>query len=390
MSRATAATATADVVIVGGGVMGTSLAYHLAERGVRHVILLEKEELASGSTGRSAAFIRHHYSNRVTAEMAHHSRLVFENFEALTGRPSDFHKTGYLVLVSAGDEEAFRENLALHQALGIAAEEIPLEEVQRLFPQVKTEGLATAGYERDSGYADPVSVTYGFAGRARELGVEIRLGTRLIGIELKGGRVQAALTDKGRIETRVLVNAAGPWAKEVGRMAGIDLPLRLLRHQIFLFLPPFPPTCSGTDLGTLYFRPEGPDQFLIGGGQDEEVKDPDDYPQGVDQEALHEVGRRGVERFQGFEEARFYRGWSGLFTVTPDWHPILGETEVEGFYLAVGFSGHGFKLAPMIGRCLAELIVDGKAQTIDISPLRLARFAEGKLLSSKYKLNVLA
>jgi len=381
---------TAEIVIVGGGVMGTSLAYHLAAMGVRGIVLLEKEALGAGSTGKSAAFIRHHYSNRVTAELVHKSRPVFENFEEITGFPSDFRKTGYLVLVSAGDETAFRENIALHRRIGIAVEEIAPDEVKRIFPQVKTEDLITAGYERDSGYAEPMSVTEGFARKAKALGAQIRLGTRLIGIETSDSKIQAAITDQGRIETRTLINAAGPWAREIGRMVGIDLPLKLLRHQVFIFHPPFSPTSSGTDLGQIYFRPEGPQQFLIGGGNDEEVEDPDHYPQGVDPETLQEVGRRGIMRFERFEEARFYRGWSGLFTVTPDWHPILGKTDIEGFYLAVGFSGHGFKLSPMVGRCLAELIVEGRAKTVDISPLRLERFSEGKLLSSKYKLSVLA
>ncbi|MFQ6077273.1 MAG: NAD(P)/FAD-dependent oxidoreductase, partial [Candidatus Bathyarchaeia archaeon] len=269
-------------------------------------------------------------------------------------------------------------------------EEISLEDVRRIFPQVQTGDLAAAGYERDSGYGEPLSVTGGFAQRARELGAEIRLGTRLIGIEITGGRVRTAITDKGEIETGAIVNAAGPWAGEVGGMAGIDLPLKLLRHQVFIFTPPFTPASSGTDLGSIYFRPEGPKQFLIGGGEDEEAEDPERYARGTDVHTLEEVGKQGIARFQGFEEAEFFKGWSGLFTVTPDWHPILGETEVEGFYLAVGFSGHGFKLSPMVGRCLAELIVDGRAKTVDVSSLRLSRFAAGKHLTSRYKLNLLA
>lgn len=380
----------ADVVIVGGGVIGVSIAYHLASQGVNNIVVLEKEDLGSGSTGRSAACIRHHYSNRVTAEMAHKSRLIFENFAEITGYPSDFRKTGYLLLVSSGDEAAFRENITLHRDVGINVEEISLGEVERRFPQVRTEDLVTAGFEEDSGYAEPVSVVNGFAHRATELGVTIRVGTRLSGIEISGGRVQAAMTDKGRIETKTVVNAAGPWAQEVGRMVGIDLPLRLLRHQVFIFTPPFIPASSGTDLGNIYFRPEGQKQFLIGGGEDQELENPDHYPMGIDQETLHHIGRQAIARFNDFEEARFFRGWSGPITVTPDWHPILGETEVEGFYLAVGFSGHGFKLSPMVGCCLAELIVGGRAKTVDISSLSLSRFAQGKLLSSRYQLNLLA
>jgi sarcosine oxidase subunit beta len=320
--------------------------------------------------------------------MAHKSRFIFENFEEITGYPSYFVKTGYLVLVPSDDVKAFRENIALHRKIGVAVEEISLKEVQEIFSHVCVKDLAAAAYERDSGYAEPVNVALGFAKRAKELGVKLMLGTSLIGIEVEGDKICAAITDKGKISTPCVVNAAGPWAWEVGKMVGLELPLKLLRHQVFIFRPPFTPKTGGTDLN-IYFRPEGEDQMLIGEGNDREVKDPNTYPKGTDLEALEEGGRKGIRRFREFEKAEFIKGWSGLFTVTPDWHPILDESPLRGFYLAVGFSGHGFKLAPMVGLCMAELIINGRSK-INISSLTLNRFEKGNLLRSRYRMNVLA
>ena len=363
-------------MIVGGGVMGASIAYHLATKGIKGIVLLEKEELGSGSTGRSAACIRHHYSNRVTAEMAHQSRQVFENFEELTGHPSDFRKTGYLVLVPPGDEAAFRENLALHREVGIAVEEVSLEEVKRIFPQVRTEDLAAAGYERDSGYAEPLSVTSGFARRARELGAEIRLGTRLIGIRVSGGRVQAAMTDRGEIETGTIVNAAGPWAALVGKMAGVELPVKPYRRQSFA-TEPFPEIPEDApfivDFTTSFYFHKEPNGGVLMGMSDRD--EPSSFNTNVDWSFLERVVEQALHRAPILGEAKVIRGWAGLYAVTPDNNPIVGRTPVENFYVACGFSGHGFMHAPTVGRLLAEL-VSGKELHMDITTLSLERFAQ--------------
>ncbi len=256
-----------------------------------------------------------------------------------------------------------------------------------------TEGEALA-WEPQSGYADPYLVTTSYAARARELGAEIKLRSPALGIEVVGGRVRAVMTPEGRVETEVVVVAAGPWSgKELAKI-GIDLPLSPVRHQVASLTRPvdvLPHHPTVGDIAQSFsFRPDGSAMTLMGFGDDEEVE-VDTYNQGVDMDVAADAMAKLARRMPAMADSYYRGGWSGLFTTTPDWHPILDRVPgIEGLYCAVGFSGHGFKLSPMIGRTMAELIVQGQASSIDITPLRYTRFAEGDLLSSSYRYRVLA
>ncbi len=383
---------TADVVIIGGGVMGCSMLYHLARRGTR-ALLLERGVLGAGSTGRSQAICRMHYSNPVTATLAWDSLQVYANFDDRVGGDAGFVKTGYLVVVEAIDRPSLELNLAMQQELGISAGLVTAAELRELAPMLETyegEGLA---WEPESGYANPYLVTTAYAARARELGAAIALRVAATGIEISGGRVQAVVTEQGRVETPVAVVAAGPWANRLMAGTGVDLPLRPVRHQVALAtrpadrLPEHP--IVGDIAQSFSFRPETPTLTMVGFGEDE--VELDNYNEGIDPPEAANALARLARRMPGMSESYFRGGWSGLFTTTPDWHPILDRAPgVEGLFCAVGFSGHGFKLAPAIGQAMAELILEGRAASVDLTPLRFSRFAEGDLLASRYRYRVLA
>ena len=386
--------ATAEAVIVGGGVMGCSILYNLAALGMTDTVLLEKDVLASGSTSRSQAILRMHYSNEVTTRMAWESLRLYRDFEELTGGPSGYVRTGYFLIVDHGDRRALEENVAMQQGVGVETGVVSVEDVREIAPMLSVDGDEGLAYEPQSGYADPYSVTTGYARRARELGAQVKSNVPVTEIEVERGKVAAVVTSEGRIETPIAVVAAGPWSGPLLAKAGVAVPLRTVRHQVVMLrrpqdvVPEHP--IIGDVVNDLSARPDAGDLTLIGVGEDEFVG-PDEYSQGVDMPMVEQAFAGLVRRMPGMASALFRGGWSGLFTTTPDWHPVLDRIEgIDGLYVAVGFSGHGFKLAPMIGVTVAELITQGRAETIDISKLNLARFAEGKLLRSRYRMAVLA
>jgi sarcosine oxidase subunit beta len=384
---------TADVVIVGGGVMGCSILYNLARQGVVRSLLLEQNVLGSGSTGRSQAICRMHYSNPVTAAMAWGSLQIFANFSSIVGGTSGFVKTGYLVIVGPIDRGALEQNVAMQQELGIRTSLITPEEVKILAPMLDVSDAGAMAWEPDSGYADPYLVTRSYAARARELGAQVETHTAVTGIEVSSGQVRAVMTGRGRVDTSVVVVAAGPWSRQILAKLGLDLPLTPMRHQVALLTRPLdqlPHHPTVADLAqSLSFRPEGANFTMVGFGEEE--ANVEGYNQGVDMPEVAEALRRVARRMPAMSESYFRGGWSGLFDVTPDWHPVLDRVPgIEGLYLAAGFSGHGFKLSPMVGIAMSELIVRGQASSVDITPLRFSRFTEGELLSSRYRYRVLA
>ena len=387
-------TATADVVIVGGGVMGCSILYNLAARGITNTVLLEKDVLASGSTSRSQAILRMHYSNEVTTRMAWESLKVFRDFDELIGSPSGFVRTGYFMIVDGKDRRALEENVAMQRLVGVDASVVSAEDVMEIAPQLSVGGDEAFAYEPESGYADPYSVTSGYARRAREMGAEVRMNTPVTDIEVTGGKVTAAVTSEGRVATSTVVVAAGPWSGPLLAKVGVDVPLRPLRHQVIMLRRPedkVPEHPIFADVANgLSARPDTGGLTMVGFGEEEFVG-PDEYNQSVDMPAVELAFAKVADRMPGMSEALFRGGWSGLFTITPDWHPILDRVEgIEGLYCAIGFSGHGFKLSPMIGVVMAELVADGDASSIDISMLDLKRFSEGRLMKSRYEMSVLA
>lgn len=387
-------TTTADVVIIGGGVMGCSTLYSLAARGVTSAVLLERNVLASGFTSRSQAILRMHYSNEVTTRMAWESLKVFRDFQELTGGPSGYTRTGYFLIVSNSDRRALEQNVAMQRRVGVKASVVSPEDVREIAPILAPgEGEAFA-YEPESGYADPYLVTTGFARRARELGAQVRTGSPVTEIEVSGGKVRAVVAAGERIETPVAVVAAGPWSRPLLRKLGIDVPLETVRHQVVVLrrpqdiVPDHP--IIGDVVNSLSARPDIGGLTLVGVGEEEHVG-PEEYNQGLDMPVVESTFARLAARMPGMSQALFRGGWSGLFDITPDWHPVLGQVEgIEGLYCAAGFSGHGFKLSPMVGVVMAELVTQGRATTIDISMLGLERFRQGRLLQSRYSMAVLA
>ena len=385
---------TADVVMIGGGVIGASILFNLGRLGVTDTLLLEKDVLGSGSTGRSQAICRMHYSNPVTATMAWESLGIFTNFDEAVGGESGFVETGYLVVVSQEDGAGLAHNVTMQYGLGIDTMRVTVKDLEEIAPMVSvTEGEFMA-WEPQSGYADTYMVTTSYAKRAREMGAEIVLRNPATAIEISGGRVKAVVTAEGRVETPVAVVAAGPWSKEVLGQIGVDVPLVPVRHQVASITRPVDKVPLHPTVGDIAqsfsFRPDGSSLTMMGFGDDEEVG-VETYNQGVDMDVMADAMGRLTRRIPAMSEAYYRGGWSGLFTTTPDWHPILDAVPgIDGLYCAVGFSGHGFKLSPMIGVTMAELIVEGAARTVDISPLRFSRFEEGDLLGSSYRYRVLA
>ena len=383
----------ADVVIVGGGVMGCSILYNLARLGVANSVLLERDVLGSGSTGRSQAICRMHYSNPVTAAMAWESLKVFTNFDSLVGGSSGFVETGYLVIVEPIDRPGLQRNVAMQQELGIATGLVTADDVRRLAPMMEVDEEEGFAWEPQSGYADPYMVTTSYAAQARKMGAEIQMRNPATGIEIAGGKVRAVLSAQGRVETPVAVVAAGPWSTRHLANIGVDVPLATVRHQVATLTRPsdqIPHHPTVGDIAQSFsFRPDGSSMTLVGFG--EEDAEVDAYNEGVDMDGVAETLGKLARRMPAMSESYFRGGWSGLFTTTPDWHPILGPVPgIEGLYCAIGFSGHGFKLSPMIGLTMAELITGAQTTTVDISPLRFNRFEQNDLLTSSYRYRVLA
>ena len=385
---------TADVVVVGGGVMGCSILYNLAARGVTNTLLLERHVLGSGSTGRSQAICRTHYSNPFTAAMAWESLQIYRDFQQRLGGPSGFVETGYFVMVGEEDREAMESNVALNRTVGIDTYLVSLEEAATIAPMLDVNGVVAVAYEPRSGYADPYAVTTTYARAARELGATVQMQAEVVSLQVEDGRVTGVVTSQGIVETNTVVVAAGPWAPKLLGPLGFDIPLEPVRHQVVQIQRPWdilPHHPAVADIANkASFRPDG-DQFtLIGVGEDETV-DADSFNPAVDFEPAAQAFERVVQRMPALGQGYFRGGWAGLFTVTPDWHPVLDRVEgAEGVYCAVGFSGHGFKLAPMIGTVMAELVTEGQAASVDITPLRVSRFREGDLVRSSYRYSVLA
>ena len=404
----TNATETADVVIIGGGVMGCSIACNLAltaaDHGLRRIVLLERDTLGSGSTGRSSAAIRMHYSTAVNAELAWRSLQIFRNFEDIIGGECGYTRTGYLVFAGEEDLPSFRSNIATQQSVGVITDIISAGDAAELAPGFAVDDAAAIAYEPYSGHADASGTAYAYATRARAEGVTIRLQTPAAEIETSpysvtrsGSRVAAVRTAGGeRIETRIAVVATGPWTARFLAPHGIHVPMIATRHEVLHFRRPLdlvPHHPGGADIGNrIYFRPEGQDLTLVGNGNHSDVvDDPEVYAQRASPAFIQDVWQRLARRIPPIADAELATGYAGLYTNTPDSHPVMDRINgVDGLYLCSGFSGHGFKLSPMVGVLMAELIANGAATTMDISPLRFSRFAEGDLNNAGYGFDVLA
>jgi sarcosine oxidase, subunit beta len=380
----------ADVVVIGGGVMGTSIAYHLARRRAGRVVLLEKNTVCSGTSAKSSAIVRTHYTTPATAAMALRARRIFEHWADEVGGESGFVKTGMLVIGPPGARETVERTLAMNRELGIEASLIDAREVRRLGPQLRVPDDAAVVYEPHSGYANPHDVASSFARRFVELGGDLRQSTAAVAIDVTGGRARSVTTPRDTVATGHVVIAAGPWARPVGRLAGLDLPVTASHETILTLRPTFDWSPHHPVIGDLvnevYLRPETGGLLLLGNTRDDVVPgDPDRYEDRPDPAYTLDAVSRLARLMPAAAEAPIVGGWCGMYEVSPDWNPIMGTAAgVAGLHYAVGFSGHGFKLSPVVGLLMAEQVTEGQARTIDITPYRLERFAEGKELRVAY------
>jgi sarcosine oxidase subunit beta len=371
---------TASVVIVGGGVMGASAAYHLAKAGQRDVVLLERESFfGQGASGRNAGGIRYQFSTEINIRLSQLSLPMLDAFEEETGQAIDIRHCGYVfLLVSEADIAAFQQNVTLQHRLGVQTEWLSGEEIRRRLPMMHLDDVLAGTWHAKDGLADPNGVVMGYINHARRLGVKHFTETTVTAIERSGDKVTAVTTDHGRIATPIVLNAAGPWAASVGRMAGLDLPIVPIRRQWFTTTPlpqiprDFPFVIDFAQ--SLYFHREG-DGLLTGMSNPNE---PPGFDQSVDKDWELVNMEAAARRLSLLETAGIASRLAGLYEVTPDAHPILGTTPVEGFYVCAGFSGHGFMHGPICGLLMAEEILRGRATTLDIDPLRITRFIERK------------
>ena len=379
---------TADVVIVGGGVVGASAAYHLASAGAGRVLLLDREDrLGAGSTGACAGGFRTQFSSEVNIRLSQASVPMITRFTEEHGLPLDIAQHGYLFLLR--DEGLWEEFLSaneLQRSLGVEAELITADDAAKLEPGISIDGVVGASYGPEDGIADPSGLTEGYATLARRIGAEILLGTEVRRVMVGGGRTRGVETRGETIDAPVVVNAAGPWAGEVATTAGIELPLDPIPRHVLVTGAfsgvPERRTLVIDAVSSFYFHREGAGVLMGMGSPNERPT----FETKVDEGFIaEELLPKAVEVFPPLEEAAVEHSWVGLYEMTPDRHPIIGEApSVVGFYLANGFSGHGFQHAPVVGKLLAELIVEGRAATVDISGLGLERFRAGELVTERH------
>jgi sarcosine oxidase, subunit beta len=377
---------TADVVIIGGGIVGSSVAWHLTQAGCRNVLVLEREsQQGLGSTGKSMGGVRAQFSTAVNIRMSLYSIPIFAAFDEITGHPSGYKSHGYLfVATAAAHLEYLRRNYERQAALGLRGVELlGPEEVSRRVPQLRCNDILGGSFCATDGFVDPYSVMKGFMAAACEHGATLRRGVEVAGIDVDARGVAGVRTNRGSIASRTVVNAAGPWAAQVARMAGIDLPVSPLRRMLvptepFPGLPERLPMVIDMATG-FHFRPEGLGLLMA-------WNDPEETPgfkTAFDPAFIEKILTRAVSRVPCFEDLQVNprRAWAGLYEVTPDHHAIIGPAPgVPGLFFVNGFSGHGVMHSPASGRLAADLILDGASSLLDARDLDVARFAEGRML----------
>jgi len=365
------------VAIVGGGIIGCSIAYHLAKFGEKDVVLFEANYLSSGSTGRCAGGIRQQWSSVNNVLLAMRSVELFERMSQETSMDIEYKQGGYLVL-SYDEKEAaeFEKNVQMQKELGLDVQILSPNQVEERYPYLKVDGVKLATFCQTDGHANPHLANFAYAKAAQRLGVELFTHTKVVAVEALGDHFEV-LTSRGTVRCQVLVNAAGAHSKEIGKMVGVDLPTESYRHQILVteavknFFDPMAISFSGN----FYMRQTKHGHFIMGQG------DPDEKPQinyNVTYRFEKDMAKKMTKIFPFLGRLRIVRHWSGHYNMSPDAQPIIGEApNLPNFYYAVGFSGHGFMLAPAVGEAIAQMIIHGKTLNVDISELNLQRFEKG-------------
>ncbi|HOY25767.1 MAG TPA: FAD-binding oxidoreductase [Mesotoga sp.] len=368
----------ACVTIIGGGVVGSATAYYLAKNGLTDVVLLERDYLSSGSTGRCGGGIRQQWSERMNVRLAMRSVEHFKNFEREVGLNIEYFQGGYLLLAYTEEEEAlFKKNVAMQQEEGLDVVLLSREETARKFPFMNLEGLKLSAYCPSDGHANPHLTTFGYARAAEKMGVNVLTHTDAKRVLVENGKIRTVVTDRGEIETGIVVNAAGGYSHQAGEMVGLNLPTESYRHQIFVTEPLehiLDPLVISF-VNNFYIRQTGSGNFIMGQGDRDELPGLEITPTW---KFLKEMSDKMPRFFPFLKDVRILRHWAGLYNMSPDAQPIIDRSnEIEDFYFAIGFSGHGFMLAPAVGEALAEWIVFGEPRSVDISNLSLQRFERG-------------
>lgn len=381
---------TADVVILGAGVMGASIAFHLAKRKAGRIVALDKDHVGRGGSGRSSALIRMHYSFPPEVELALISLKMFQNWQEVVGAPGDFRKTGFVRIVHPNEIERLKLNVEMQRGLGAVVELIDKRQLSELEPDWDVDDVELAAYEPDSGYGDGAGVATDFLQAARDLGTTYLSRTQVTTLNVRSGRIEGVVTDRGTIASPIVVVATGPWTRPLLQHTGYDLPIECEYHQVAI-LRNAPEMkgggCACIDSVTAtYFRSDAHDKFLVGDFYGTRPIDPDNFPQRASDDSLEDIIERTCRRVPKLESAEVMRGVTGVYDVTPDSRPLLGEVPgIGGLYLCAGFSGMGFKISPAIGLVMSELLLDGSPKSVDISAFRANRFAENQPIKAQYE-----
>lgn len=371
-----------ETVVIGGGVMGASIAYHLALRGEKNILLLEKEAFfGQGATGRCAGGVRYQFATEINIRLSLASLPMLERFDEEIGQAIDYRPCGYLFLLTRPEDvRVFENNVRLQHSLGVNTQWVSGDDIRRWLPMMSLSDVLCGTFNPKDGLVDPNSVVMGYISAAQRLGVNAQTDVEVMGIRVEHGAVTGVDTNWGLIATRRVINAAGPWAGSLGALAGVDLPIVPLRRQLLTTTPlpeipeNFPFVIDFAQ--SLYFHREG--QGLLTGMSN--VAETPGFDQNVDPDWELTHLEAAALRMPLLEKAGLQSHWAGLYEETPDAHPIYGITPVEGFYVCSGFSGHGFMHGPISGKLMAEIILDGFATMVDVSALDLARFGEGRLI----------
>jgi sarcosine oxidase subunit beta len=375
-----------DAIVIGAGVMGASIAYNLSQRGLR-VLILERQSIAVGATGASSGLVRMHYDVEVDSALAWESFHFFKNWRERIGGECGFTRTGFLQIVSPDKNEQLRGNVTMQQRLGILTELVTATEVKKIAPMFKTDDFELAAYEPESGYADPTSATNSFITNAKACGSVLIQDCEVIEIRVNRGKVIGVDSSRGAFDAPIVVNCAGTFADRIGRMVDVEIPLDTWSHDVAFVKRPSKVGMHPTvidDVLSMYFRTEG-ELTLIGLEDYNRMGEPPESDLGrVDPEFVMRAIDRICERVDGIEAGSLHSTHVGRDGLTPDQRAIIDQAGPDGFYVACGFSGTGFKLSPAVGVCMSELILDGSANLVDISSLNLARFGRGELIQGEH------
>lgn len=388
---------TADVVVIGGGINGSCTAYSLAQRGGKNILLIEKGHIASGPTGRSSGVVRQHYSHETLASMARDSVQVWRNFDERIGGDAGFVQCGVIFFAGEGESQSLRKTTSMMQRIGIETQILSREDLVKMEPVLFADDIECGAYEPEGGYADPALAANSFAEAARRCGVEIMQRTTVVGLKVEKGAIRGVATDRGEISTDCVVNVAGPWGADIAAMVGVHIPIAPSNHPVVILERPQrwsqPTPVWGDLVNGWYFKPERATGIMVGSLLDihnEEPKVIEDFPTTPSYAEVEDYSAGILKRFPIMKDGLAQGGWCGVYDVTPDWQPVIDKiAEVNGFYCAVGFSGHGFKIGPAVGQIVSELVVDGKCSRYDIHLFRHGRFAEKRSSRGSYAYGII-